>query len=259
MLHLRDILAPDLMPWHDIDTVMTPHYTIDQAWHSSHFISYMKITWWMHDAESEKFHGDSHSPCTASLFVTAAIFSHSSCLLAAVTLILSLTCLAQFSSWSRVSLVTSLSSPQSVQCPAPSVCRPGRSDRIWTLVLTRLRLLGTCYSAQQLLNRAGRAGKWADSSTKVKARYKLVDLMRKDHFIPTSQVFSCIFFIIWKCTNNVGFATGPPNTDWSLGSFQSQSVCLLSLSSGLRAKSCVWRSLEIWINLTSRRDTRKTG
>ena len=83
--------------------------------------------------------------------------------------------------------------------------------------------------------------------------------MRKDHFVPTSQVFSCIFFIIWKCTNNVGFATGPPNTDWSLGSFQSQSVCLLSLSSGLRAKSCVWRSLEIWINLTSRRDTRKTG
>ena len=83
---------------------------------------------------------------------------------------------------SRVCPLLSLS-----ECPAPSICRPGRSDRIWTLVLTRLRLLGTCYSAQQLLTRAGRDDKWTNSSAKVKARYKLVDLFRKDHFAPISS------------------------------------------------------------------------
>ena len=146
--------------WHSYDTT---HYTIDQAWHSSHIIE----RWKSHDGcmmlnlkSSMETHparprSSSQPPCSRT---PPACWPASpwSC---------------PWRAW--------LSSPRlspchecvlSSLCPAPNVCRPGRSDRIWTLVLTRLRLLGTCYSGQQLLSRAGRDDKWADSLAKVRTR-----------------------------------------------------------------------------------------
>ena len=157
MLHLRDILAPDLMPWHDIDTVMTLHIT-QSIRHDIRPISYH--IWKSHDGcmmlnlkSSMETHParprSSSQPPSSRTPPACWPPSPWSC---------------PWRAWlssppgpeSLSSRVCPLLSPE---CPAPSICRPGRSDRIWTLVLTRLRLLGTCYSAQQLLTRAGRDGK----------------------------------------------------------------------------------------------------
>ena len=100
------------------------------------------------DAKSEKFHGN--SPWTVSLLVTAAMLSHSSCLLAAVTLIRTLTSLAQFSSWSSCHESDLSSAPQLLSAQPPSVCRPGRS--LWTLHSTAAaQNLLQCPAATQLL------------------------------------------------------------------------------------------------------------